>query len=95
MKKEFTYLDLTFVPIKELKGRSAHFLIVSKRVKGTGMTPMGWNYESFYEKAEEVGASNYDLFKVKGKTVLPGEHELYEYSRFWWLKSLVEVVLES
>ena len=79
--KEFIYLGLKFEPFKQLKGKSAKFENVSKRLNSNGVTPKGWNYNNFYKEAKKAGAGKIDLFiDENGTTRIPAENYLFIYN---------------
>ncbi|MEM4992507.1 hypothetical protein WKH56_08200 [Priestia sp. SB1] len=81
MKKEktFVYEGLVFEPYKLLQGEEATLFNINQRRVHSGLTPVNWDSETFFQAAQVVNGKEYDLFKVKGIVVLPGKTSLYEY----------------
>ncbi|MGF9891234.1 hypothetical protein ABEX78_21475 [Priestia megaterium] len=81
MKKEntFVYEGLVFEPYKSLRGEEATLFNINQRKVHSGLTPVNWDSQTFFQAAQAVNGKEYDLFKVNGIVVLPGKTCLYEY----------------
>jgi hypothetical protein len=73
----FIYLGLKFIPKRTLTMEERDFVI--GKIRTLTDTPIGWDYDEFYEVAEKHGAKNIDLFEVDGKLRMPGVVCLFYY----------------
>jgi len=77
--KNFEYNGLKVKPLRHFSPRET-FFYVTKRCNSIRMgANRGWDWDQFYQKANQAKCGNIDVFLVNGRQVVPCKHELFEY----------------
>lgn len=86
--KTFMYNGLRFKPIRLFADHET-FFYVTRRCRSIGINRKNrWNWEQFYEKANQAKCGKIDVFLLNGRQVVPCGCELFEYDNDYGLESI-------
>lgn len=82
LEQSFTYLGIAVSPLGQLNPDESDINTYTPYLSPLHISPQAgqaWDYDQFYEAANNAGCGEFDLFLMNGKIVLPSSNGLWEF----------------